>query len=378
MKQKDTKKVAKYWGKSPPYMPENFYGFPPLRDYLCRCILGKTFQTHAIDLGDTLAPETWFIDITMQDKIPVDKCLSICCGFGHVERSLAKRGVFKHCIGLDLSEGAIKAAEEKAREEGLENIEYRVADVNQLSLDREIFDLVYAVGALHHITELEHVAAEILKALKPGGTFICNEYIGPNYQKLPCRQREIINAVIHLLPYRLRHVTEDTFVPRLWNSSRWRRGLYEIGRILRLKSPSLDVESTRPQERWSRLERWFYSFCQMASCMLRNRGKSGMKFHFGKVWDENSALRKSRDPSECVRSNEIIPVLKNIFRDIDVRFFNGSILFYALDKKFYRKFDLSSEQDCALLEMLVNIEETMITIGELQPDHAQIIAHKPL
>lgn len=375
-RKKDAKKVTRYWGKTLPYLPETFYGFPPLRDYFCRCILGEAFRTWDAELGDTGAPETWFIDILMQDKIPVDSCLSICCGFGHVERNLAKRGVFRHCIGIDLSEGAIREAEEKAREAGFENIQYKIADMNHVSLDPEAFDLIYAVGALHHLTELEHVSAEIFKALKSGGTFICNEYIGPNYQELPHRQREIINAVIHLLPWRLRHATEDTFVPSFWNSSWCKRGIYEIGRVLRLKPPALDL--IRCQDGWPPLRRWFYSFCNMADRLLRNRRKTRTKFRFGKVWDEQSASRKNMDPSECVRSSKIIPILKDTFRDIDIRFYNGSILFYALDNKFYRRFDASSEEDRALLEMLLNIEETMISVGELEPDHAQIIARKPL
>ncbi len=378
MTQKKTRKAANYWGKTLPYLPETFYGFPPLRDYFCRCILGEAFHTWDAEMGDTGAPETWFIDILMHDKVPVDSCLSICCGFGHVERSLAKRGVFKHCIGLDLSEGAIKTAKEKAREEGFENIEYKIADMNRVSLVPEAFDLIYAVGALHHLTELEHISAEIFKALKPGGTLICNEYVGPNYQKIACRQREIINAVIHLLPSRLRYVNEDTFVPSFWNSTRWRRALYELGRTLHFKSPSLDVDSTRPQERWSRLERWFYAYCKLIKRLPPYKAKTGTKFRFGKVWDETSAATKNTDPSECVRSSKIIAVLKDTFRDIDIRFYNGSILFYALENKFYRRFDNSSERDRALLEMLLNIEETMIRIGELEPDHAQIIARKPL
>ena len=57
-------------------------------------------------------------------------------------------------------------------------------------------------------------------------------------------------------------------------------------------------------------------------------------FYFGKIWDENSKRIKLDDPSECVRSDEIIPILKNTFRDVDIRYYNGSILFYALYEKF--------------------------------------------
>jgi hypothetical protein len=101
-------------------------------------------------------------------------------------------------------------------------------------------------------------------------------------------------------------------------------------------------------------------------------------FHYGKVWDENSQLIKSYDPSECVRSDEIIPILKSKFRDIDIHHYNGSILLYALDHKFYEEYDHGQEENRALLDLIINIETTMIDIGELSSDHAHIVAKKEL
>jgi SAM-dependent methyltransferase len=379
MKKRVAERVAKYWGQFQPCMKETFFGFPPLANYLAKCILGRPLEEYAQDgPSSTSVPDTWFIDVIMSGQIPVERCLSLCCGFGGVERHLAARGVFRHCMGLDCSANAVKCAQEQARAAGVGNVEYRVADLNHISLETDSFDLVIAVGGLHHLIELDHVASEVRKALRPGGVFICNEYVGPNYQKVPCRQREIINAVIHLLPDRLRHACEETFVPRFWSATPWRRGLYEIGRLMRLKAPSVDGEVWQPGESCSIGERLFHSYVQFRTRLSAGKARTSSRFVFGKVWDENSRAIRNRDPSECVRSADIIPVLRRTFGDLDVRYYNGSILYYALDRRFYRHFDARSGDDRMLLQMLIDIEETMIRLGELSADHAQIIAQKPV
>jgi hypothetical protein len=55
---------------------------------------------------------------------------------------------------------------------------------------------------------------------------------------------------------------------------------------------------------------------------------------------------------------------------------NGSILLYALDQKFFKECDPNRREDKALIELLIDIERTMIDIGELSSDHAHIIARK--
>ena len=85
---------------------------------------------------------------------------------------------------------------------------------------------------------------------------------------------------------------------------------------------------------------------------------------------------KADDPSECVRSDEIIPVLRTFFKRMDIRHYNGSLLFHALDEKFYNEYDLNRREDRLLLDLLITIEKSLIEMGELSSDHAHIIAIK--
>ncbi len=79
-----------------------------------------------------------------------------------------------------------------------------------------------------------------------------------------------------------------------------------------------------------------------------------------------------------MRSHEIIPVLRNVFSDLTVENYNGSVLAYALDTHFYNTFDEHRPEDRAILDMLFHIEKTMIETGELASDHALTIATKRL
>jgi SAM-dependent methyltransferase len=370
MDQRDVARVAHHWGVAPPDpdSPNCFYFFPPVRDYLFSCITGRVEKTES----DWC--ERWVIETYLRNRVPVPECLSLCCGFGHVERRLAALGVFLHCTGIDISPGAIESARERAREAGYRNIDYRVADLNTLELEPERYDLIWANSALHHISNIEHLASEIHKALKPGGFLVSSEYIGPKHMRLSFRQREIINSVIHLIPPEFR-VTEETYVPVFFRYPLWRRALFELYRLLTFQPGGIqDSDSLNPRPHWPRYMNWLLCLFGRIRRAIPVRKKRG--FQFGKLWDEPSRLIELTDPSESISSDKVIPVLKDTFKDIDIRYFNGSILLYALDQKFFKNFDSGSKRDRALMDLLINIEKTMIDIGELSSDHALIVAKK--
>lgn len=374
MKTKDTNKVAHHWGLRPPEKAKNFYNFPPLRDYIHYCITGKKEITEK----DSLI--MWTIDAYLGGKLPVDNCLSICCGFGKIERILANNGVFKKCTGIDLSEKAIEHARKQAISEGHENLDYNVIDLNTSDLGEGRYDLIYANGALHHISKLEFVINNIYKALKPGGVLICNEYIGPKHQKVPFRQREIINAVIHLIPHKYRLATEQTFVPIFFRVPLWRRLLYEAYKLFTFQAEDSITEymANNPDEvsTWPKHKVILMNIYKNFRKIFVSKKGPKKAFNFGKVWDEDSKRIKLNDPSECVRGDEIIPIMKEIFDDVDAKDYNGSILFYALDRKFYDEYDPGNREDRMLLELLVDIDKTFIELNELSSDHAHIIARK--
>jgi SAM-dependent methyltransferase len=364
-----TKRAAKHWGQTRPNLGQSFYTFPALRDYFFTCVTGRPSN------GDLPRDwiECWTIDTFLREIIPVENCLSLCCGFGEIERILARAGVFNHCTGVDLAAGAIAQARQQARQAGYDHIDYQQMDINSIVLESEKYDLIWANGALHHLENLEHVLAEIYKALKPGGYFVANEYIGPKHQKLGRRQREIINSVIHLIPERLRNSSEDTFIPTWARQSRWVYYSYWV--LTGLFNPDDYAEQLQSWPSWKHnILKLYKIYTAGVGKVLRPKRKG---FRYGKVWDLTPYVFKV-DPSEGIRADEIIPILRQTFAedDLDVRYYNGSVLFYALDRKFYREFDAENPEDRRVLDMLIKIERSLIAAGELKSDNAHIIARK--
>jgi hypothetical protein len=79
------------------------------------------------------------------------------------------------------------------------------------------------------------------------------------------------------------------------------------------------------------------------------------------------------DPSEAVRSDEIIPILKRYFKTVDVRYTGGSIMQFALydiASNFYG--DRQETRD--LLDMLFKIEAVLVKHDDVPQNYAVIVA----
>jgi 2-polyprenyl-3-methyl-5-hydroxy-6-metoxy-1,4-benzoquinol methylase len=190
----ESKKVDEFWSEHDCSDSEkNFYCFPPIRSHSSKLIFNES------DASRRDWCEYWTIEKYLKDKIPFENTLSICCGFGEVERTLSKLGVSKRITGIDIASGAIAEAQKRAKEEGITNIDYKVADLNDVKFNEGEYDLIWANGALHHIRELKIVIPMLYKSLKPGSYLISNEFVGPNYQRLSLRQQEIINLTLWVL-----------------------------------------------------------------------------------------------------------------------------------------------------------------------------------
>jgi SAM-dependent methyltransferase len=346
-------KVSQHWGMTLHEVELTYYGFPPLRPYLYRAVTGE-------DPAGAL-PRDWFerwaVEHVLGERAPMPRCLSLCCGFGEIERILARLGAFEHCRAIDLAAPAVEAARAAAAAERLTQIDYDVVDVESVELEPESVDLVWANGALHHLSRLEHVLSEVHRALRPDGILIANEYVGPNHAQLGERESELVNAVIHLIPPSLRDQTEESFVPARFKGPRWLELAYRglTGRL-----------PDRPS-----LPGW-----QRRLAAGRRRLSLPRPRRFGPVWDNNPWYYEHVDPSEGVRAAEIVPVLESVFGEVDVRYYNGSILPHALDRGFYERFDPADELHVRLLDILVRLESGLVASGQIEPHHAALVARK--
>lgn len=132
-----------------------------------------------------------------------ERGLSLACGSGRAERNAMAAGICTSFHGVDLAEDAIEEARSIARQEGLD-ITYSVADLNSIRLEPDSYDLVITQNCLHHVLQLEHLADEIHRTLKPGGLLWIQDYVGETQLQFSDRRLEIANAVLGLLPEKLR------------------------------------------------------------------------------------------------------------------------------------------------------------------------------
>lgn len=91
------------------------------------------------------------------------------CGTGQHSIETARRFPEAKVLAIDLSLASLAYAKRKTRELKLNNIEYAQADIVQLPSSRRVFDIVEAVGVLHHLADPMAGWRALLSTLRPGG-----------------------------------------------------------------------------------------------------------------------------------------------------------------------------------------------------------------
>ena len=101
--------------------------------------------------------------------------LVVGCGVGITPCYLAKRYGCK-VVGVDLSEQMVDRSKERAKREGVEeNVEFRVADAQNLPFEDATFDAVISESVNAFIENKPRALSEYVRVIKPGGYVGFNE-----------------------------------------------------------------------------------------------------------------------------------------------------------------------------------------------------------
>jgi SAM-dependent methyltransferase len=141
--------------------------------------------------------------LARERKLKFEHGLTLGCGAGRCERELIQNGVCQTFHGIDISENAIVAAREIAKEQNLP-LTYEVADLNFLELPEKTFDLVIAQTCLHHILFLEGVAEQVWRSLKADGHLWIHDFIGETQGQYDLKRISIMNQILAILPEKFR------------------------------------------------------------------------------------------------------------------------------------------------------------------------------
>lgn len=245
----------------------------------------------------------------LRNRGPATRMLSIGCGTGSLERELYMLKAFEHCDAMDIAPAALDVARAEAQAIGASSINYSLCDIEQTDLPGSHYDAVWFNGSLHHIRELELVCQRVRRSLKPGGWLFFNEYVGANHFAFDPQQRAAITHAFGLIPERFRRSFVQGSVGR-------------VQQVVPLPDP-LEVVKV--------------------------------------------------DPSEAVRSADILRVVQEYF---DIRAMNrcgGSLLQFLLHG-IAGNFREDNPQSMRVLQMLFDIEDGLIESGTLTSDFVVVAA----
>lgn len=187
--------VAEFWGRPKDIgKPQTWLEHPVCRRLINERVTGDANKALLQDIRLRLFPET------------PDLALSLGCGFGAFDRMAVQSGFARRIHACDLSENATAQARAAAEAEGLaDRIEYRLADLNNIDLPPHHYDIVFAMGSIHHVFQLEALFKQVRNTLKPGALFIIDEYVGPSRFQTPPLATEIINRIFAILPEKYKY-----------------------------------------------------------------------------------------------------------------------------------------------------------------------------
>ncbi len=158
---------------------------------------------------------SWLDDLI--GRGPFRDAAALGCDEGGYERRWLGQGGSQRLDVYELSSGVIRKVQAGL---GLgwftthgptRRVRFICADLNFARLPANRYDVIWSSGSLHHIVNLEHLFAEVERALRPGGLFAIRDYVGERRMRFAPERLARINAVLREVPGKYRRA--EVIVP---------------------------------------------------------------------------------------------------------------------------------------------------------------------
>jgi SAM-dependent methyltransferase len=125
--------------------------------------------------------EVEYVSSLIQKFLPgARSMLDVGCGTGSHGYLFAERGF--HVTGVDRSAEMVAVAEQKKKDNAVNNISFREGDIVSLALNEQFDVVVSLFHVLNYLTKSSDVAtgfANVISHVRPGGLFIFDTWYGP-------------------------------------------------------------------------------------------------------------------------------------------------------------------------------------------------------
>jgi SAM-dependent methyltransferase len=102
--------------------------------------------------------------------------LDIPCGGGVALRALSPDRDVRY-VAADIAPAMLERTEQVAYERGLDQVETRIADAENMPFDDAEFDLAMSFAGLHCFPHPDVATSEVARVLKPGGRFVGSVFL---------------------------------------------------------------------------------------------------------------------------------------------------------------------------------------------------------
>lgn len=278
--------------------------------WLANPLIAKRFNSNAVGGRDYESWVNFCVFHFLGKRLPLERVLTIGCGDGGLDRHLAALNTARLIEGIDIAPNRIAIARDMAAKAGLQDVvRYSVCNAETTAFPSSLYDAIFFNSALHHMSQLEQLLQRCAESIRSGGYLFVNEYIGPNRFAFSGREKQVMQAVFEMLPEKFR-----------------------------------------------------------ISHAEHDRGTVRTRLDFPDPVEVANV-----DPSEAIRSEDIVAVLEQFFDIVEFNVAGGTLQQFMFSG-IAGNFRASDPESVQMLDLVCRIEAALVASGDITPHFALLVA----